>query len=282
MSPSFNKHDRGFALPVVIVVLMIVGMVAGVLLQRVASDRLVAQRRLNWYQQHHAQAGLEEVIDAWLKSLPRDLRLDEILDERGYALTIDLHDGTEAVLSIRDGQGAILTEPSAVPEQQRPQVEAITHRFDELVGANQRPRERRSVGSPKLSLQSASQQAIEATAGVIAGPIVGVDFAQAVVDFRENDPDGRITNQSLTEALTAAAIANDEQAQLLRAAITLRPTLYFVTVEMRPKGAMRQREKDSSVFFGGYIPVAPDRSASGTSTFDQRSGFLTFDRLAVQ
>ncbi len=273
---------RGFALPVVIVVLMIVGMVSAVLLQRTASDRLVAQRRLTWYKEHHAQAGLEEVIDAWLRSLPRNLRLDEMLDERGYALTIDMRDGTEAVLFIRDGQGAILTEPAAVAEAQRPQVEAITQRFNELVGVSQKPLERRGVGPVKLSLQSASEEAIEATVGAIAGAIVAVDFAQVIIDFREGDPDGRITNDTLTMALTASAIESDEQAQRLRAAFTLRPTLYFVTIEMRPKGAMQRRERDSSVFFGGYIPIAAGRSATGPSSFDQRSGFLSFERLPIQ
>ncbi len=272
---------RGFALPVVIIVLLIVSMVAGVLLQRQASDRLVAEHRLNWYREHHAQAGLEEVINAWLRSLPRTMRLDEILDDTGRAMTIDFRDGTEALISITDGQGAILTEPSAVPPSQRVQIELIAARFDELVGESQRPLERRTVGPAKLSLQIASREAIEATASAFVAAASASDFARSVVELRESEPDGKLTNDGLTTALATAEL-EEAQAQLLRAAITLRPTLYFVTIELRPKGAMQQRDGGASVYFGGYIPIGSSRTGGAQTGFDDPSGFLSFGALPVQ
>ncbi len=270
---------RGFALPVVIVVLLIVSMVSAVLLQRQASDRLVTERRLNWYREHHAQAGLEEVINAWLRSLPRNLRLDEVLDDTGRALTIDFRDGTEALISITDGQGAILTEPSAVPPSERDQIEQIAARFDELVGKANRPLERRAVGPSKLSLQSASREAIEATASAFAPAASASTFAQNVTEQRESEADGQLTNDGLTNALAASELEED-QAQRLRAAITLRPTLYFVTIELRPTGAMRRRDSGSSVYFGGYIPIAP--AGGARASLDQPSGFLSFGPLPIQ
>ncbi len=275
------SQRRGFALPVVIVLLLIVGMVSAVVLQRQASSRLVTERRLLWYREHHARAGLEEVLDAWLRSLPRNVRLEEVVGPSGEAMTIDLRDGSEAVISIRDGQGALLVEPAAVAEDERERVLLAAQRFDELVGRSNRPLERRRVGPLKLSLQAASTEAIEALASAYAPRSAAAEFASAIIIARAAAAEGVLSNADLSAALAASGMESRD-AQLLRAATTLQPTLYFVTVELRPRGRMRQRDAGASIFFGGYIPVNSGPPQLSGSLLDQRSGFLSFDRLSLE
>ena len=270
-----------FALPVVIVLILIVGMVSAVVLQRQASSRLVTERRLLWYREHHARAGLEEVLDAWLRSLPRNLRLEEVVGPTGEAMTIDLKDGSEAVISIRDGQGALLVEPAAVAADDRIRVTDAAQRFDDLVGPGSRPLERRRVGPLKLSLQAASVEAIEALASAYAPRSAAAEFATAIAVARGVAADGVLTNADLSAALAASGMESRE-AQFVRAATTLQPTLYFVTVEVRPRSRMRQRDAGASIFFGGYIPVRGGQPPVSGSLLDQRSGFLSFDRVSIE
>jgi hypothetical protein len=276
-----RHQQRGFALPVVLVVLMLVSVVSAVMLQRQASQRLISERRLGWYREHHARFGFEELIDAWLRSLPRNVMLLEVVGENGHALDIDLRDGTIVSIYLRDGQGALLVSPDAVEPAARETVIATTERFDQIVGINGRPLERRTVGPRALSLRSASPEAMRAVVDTISGvPGSGLAFANAIVAERTMTEDGSVSDAALTAALRATELT-EEQAQPLRAAFVQRPTLYFVVVELRPKSALAARSAET-VRFGGYIPVRADRVSEGQSAFAQRSGFLSFERLPVE
>ncbi|MEO0715669.1 MAG: hypothetical protein AAFY58_01620, partial [Planctomycetota bacterium] len=59
---------RGFALPTVIVLLLVAGALVATLMERQSVRSLGTARELRAYQEQHAARGLQEVLNMWLRS----------------------------------------------------------------------------------------------------------------------------------------------------------------------------------------------------------------------
>ncbi|MBK7403827.1 MAG: hypothetical protein IPJ41_04130 [Phycisphaerales bacterium] len=264
---------RAFALPMVIALVVVVGMMCAVMLERQAAQRGLAQRQLGWYQEHHARLGLQEAIDAWVRNLPTGVDLGTLLPADGHFLDLELKDGTDASVTLKEGQGAILTDLAAVEPVSYDDAAAELSAVASFYGPSGPPDGLRTVGPVALSLHTASAELIEIAAGAITGQAdVATRFAQSIEQDRQANG-GRCSPSAMGIAMSEAGVDADMRTRLGRM-FTVRPTLYYATVELR----------DSSVGpamarFGGYFIVANTRTST---TSGDRSAFLTWEKLGVE
>ena len=100
---------RGYALVIVVLLTVVVGLTAAVGLQRQSSESLSVARQVAAYQQHHASRGMQEAIGVWLRAV-NARTVGESLGEGGHALDISLADGSTLSVYLHDGQGTALAD----------------------------------------------------------------------------------------------------------------------------------------------------------------------------
>lgn len=263
---------RGFAMPMVIALVVVVGMMTAVMLERQTSQRYTVDRQLRWYQEHHARLGLQEAIEAWVKSLPSNADLAALLPADGHFLDLKLRGGSVATVTLRERQCAVLTDLSAVDAAMTDAAAAIAGAVAQVYGERGPPEGLRTVGPPQLSTITTSQDLLELAVEAVTGDrSVARGFAASIVADREAN--GGISTSGAVGSAIAASGADPELRTTLSRLFTVKPTLYYATVELRTS-----TYGPAAARYGGYFLVAHDRSLSSA----ERSAFLTWENLGVE
>jgi len=259
-------------MPMVIGLVVVVGMMSAVMLERQSAQRRTVDRQLRWYQEHHGKLGLQEGLEAWIDYLPSNVQLPEVLPADGHFVDLKLRGGTTAYISLQERQNAVLTDMSGVDEGSLEATAAIAAAVAQVYGEEGPPGGLRTIGPPQLSTHTTAEEVIELAVEAVTGDrAVARGFARSLVDDRE-------TNGGLsTVGCVGAAIADSGADAGMRATLsrlfTVRPTLYYAVVELH----------DSSVGpalarYGGFFSVAGSRAPGST----ERSAFLTWENLGVE
>lgn len=263
---------RAFAMPMVIALVVVVGISTAVMLERQSAQRRTVDRQLRWYQEHHGRLGLQEAIEAWLKSLPSNADLHALLPADGHFLDLKLQGRSTATVHLYERQSAVLTDMSAVDEAMVDAAAAIANAVAMVYGEQGPPDGLRVVGPPQLSTHTTSQEVIELAVEAVTGDrSVAQGFAASIVADRESNG-GVSTTGAVNAAINASGAAQELRTTLARL-FTVRPTLYYAVVELRTS-----TYGPPSARYGGYFSIANDRSLSST----ERSAFLTWENLALE
>lgn len=269
-TPRF-RPERGFALPVVLVVMVVLSSLIAIMLERQSADQLLAERQLVWYQEHHARYGVEEVLAAWLRTVPRNVTLLDALGPDGHAVDLNLRDGTVAEVFVRDGQGAVLTNFEALAAEDLPWARELAARYGDLCAASRVEPRIRAVGPATLSVSTAPPEALRAAIEVLL-PDADANLAVSIILSRRTSSNGA---EVLREVQTALALTTVERQRLARA-LAPTPTLHLVEVRLRSaRGARAELAR-----FGGNTLIERTRT-TGDGMWTSRSAFLDWGPLAV-
>lgn len=261
---------RAFALPMVLVLVVVVGLMSAIMLERQSAQRLTVQRQLRWYSEHHARLGLQEAIEAWIKSLPSGLELGDALPASGHFLDLELPGGEVAVVTLVERQNAVLVDLAAVEKVLQDDAAAIVQACAAVFGEAGPPDGYRTVGPASLSTHTASPELLEVAAQAVTGdPGVARAFAASIVADRASNG-GRSGPNAIGYAITDSSADPDLRAQLSRM-FTVRPSLYYATVELRTS-----RTGGAQARYGGYFSVG---NRAGSS---DRTAFLTWENIGVE
>jgi hypothetical protein len=259
-------------MPMVLALVVVVGVMSAVMLERQTAQRLVVARQLGWYQEHHARLGLQEGIEAWLRALPNTLDIGAALPPDGHFLDLELRDGTRAVVYLLERQNAVLTDLAAVEDASVDAAAAIAEAVALAFGEKGPPDGLRTIGPAALSVHTASPELLQVAAAAVIGDSGGASlFATSLINDRESNG-GRCTPSAIGLAASAAGVENETRSLLSRM-FTVRPTLYYATVELRDSG-----QGPPLARYGGYFSVGTGRGATGAT----RSAFLTWENLGVE
>ncbi|MFY7895702.1 MAG: hypothetical protein ACOVP8_05680, partial [Phycisphaerales bacterium] len=100
-----SRRRGGFALPLVVLLTVIAGILLAAMLDRFGTQQTFAQRQLEQYRDHHIARGLQEAMQAWVNSIDTQTQsLKASLGERGKAFDLEL-DGQRVTVYLEDGQG---------------------------------------------------------------------------------------------------------------------------------------------------------------------------------
>lgn len=156
------RRLHGFALPMVVMVIMVMGVMVGVMLDRQNAQMLVYQRQLESYSSHHTTAGFGEAIEAWLRSnSPRLLR--NSLGQEGAAFELAVEGGQTVRVSFLDAQGLALADLAGLPDTQVLMGREMLIRMRQSLGADA-ARWTRLDGPLAISVRSAPEEVMRAAA----------------------------------------------------------------------------------------------------------------------
>lgn len=268
---------RGFAMPVALIIVLLVGVVTSLMFERQAAQRRVIERQLWWYQEHHARFGVQEVVDAWMTQIPSNLRIEDALGENGHAADLVLPDGSVAVLFLHEGQGSLLTDLTALSASDQEFCQRLLDQLTLVEEGRAKPQNRRGVGPAQVSVNSASLDVLRAVCRAVLDESRGEMLAREI--DAERAKRGILDSpNALSEAMSRVQVSPEERVVVLRA-LTTRASLYYLIVELQ-----RGRDGVRLARYGGYIPMS-DRRRTGQAedqVWGRRTAFLTWDDLGVE
>ncbi len=230
---------RAFAMPLVLIVLVVLGLGVTVMLSRSGADHLTAARRVEAYRAEHVARGIRELLDAGLRTIrPEQLAAGTSPGAWREVLVVALDDGTVLRASMRDRQGGILTVFDGLTGDALQEASRIAEAYglrvgidelDPLVGAFGVTGELRVVGPPEVSVWTASEGVLAAVGEAVSEDRRrGADFAAEIIRARDQ---GSLSRASIVQAANTAGFPATQHAALLRL-VTDRPTVWEVLVRV--------------------------------------------------
>ncbi len=212
---------RGFALPLVVLLTVIAGILLAALLERLGTQQTFAQRQLEQYRDHHIARGLQEAMQAWVNSVDTQTQsLKASLGERGKAFDLEL-DGQRVTVYLQDGQGTALAEFAGLsPEEMGTAAEVL----DQL--RQQDSREARQLirreGPLAVSVRAADERVLTAVARACSSSARAPRVVAELMRVRDDED---FTIATMAEAFTRAGVEGEERVKLMQMLVT-EPTLY--------------------------------------------------------
>ena len=277
---------RGFALPTVIVLLLVAGALVATLMERQSVRSLGTARELRAYQEQHAARGLQEVLNMWLRSRP-SAQLHELTGDRGHAFDLELADGSVARVYLGDAQASVLAAAEQLSMREAIEARQVVSELEAALrerglsardpmpggegAAGMRVRWTRqagpiavSAGGPVESVEAAARVALDGDAGRAR------EFAQVITDAVRS---GSREDADFNRAAAEIDVDDDERNELRRL-IVMRPELWGVVVEVVPSRGTRVVAR--------YEALVAMGSSSGVGGQSARGSFVQWRRVAVQ
>lgn len=223
---------RAFALPVVLLLVLIAGIVISAMMQRHVTQVMTTQRESLQYTFHHASKGAQEAIEAWLRQSGATRNMYEALDSDGHAFDLTI-DGMTVKVSLYDAQDSVLVELAGLSGTLR---EAGLNIIDELrtVAGAGAARFTRREGPLAVSANSAPREVLLAAVNAITDGVGSDALVSEVMHAREN---GTITVQNLNDVYTQADV-EPELRNKLGMVLTAQTTLWRVVAEAQDSSAV--------------------------------------------
>ncbi len=265
------RKPRAFALPLVVLLLLVGGLAVGLLMERHGVSYRAIVRNVDNYKNHHRAAGIKECILRWLDTARG--RVDQSLDADGLAFTMDVSGEGLIAVSLRDAQGSALSDPSALSGRRREIVEDMKFLIESIPVEQRAGNLFRPVGPPEICLNTAPDLLIKALClAVIGEPNKANQAALAVLDRKASvrpEATGANNPSNIADALRDAPITERQRREIASMLVT-QPSLYECLVETRTSSGTLLNKSS------GLYHLDESRS----DTFKQ-GGFLTWDALPL-
>lgn len=260
---------RGYALVIVVLLTVVVGLTAAVGMQRQSSESLSVARQMAAYQQHHAARGMQEAIGVWLRAV-NARTVAESLGDGGHALDISLADGSTLSVYLHDGQGTALADLTALPQANIDDAGAVLRRLATSVSEPDFRRFTREGGPMAVSVGTAPEAVLTAVAEAFVVEGSAESLVRELVGRRRSGL--ALDRAMLTEACAAAGITGTERSTVLRM-LVIEPELWWATAVLRAPG------RGVTARYGGLVQL---RSAASSGGIGNAGGsFLTWVDLGV-
>ncbi len=270
-----SESKRGFVMPMVILLMVVVGLSLSLSLRRMSTQQLVVNRQINAYFEHHSGRGLQEAIGAWLRQ-QNGRELDEVLEEgTGKAMDITLSDGSIVSIYLFDAQGSMLSDLSSVPDPQVNEVGLSLRTLSERVGPREYERLTRPFGPAAISIHTAPPVVIESIGSAIAGN-AGLRLADDLLLRREAGEE--LTRQVLVESATRSGVTSEQRTAVLRRYAT-DVQLWGVVVEVRGGRGMSLGRLLAR--YGGVTLIRSSSSRRSTGNAMEIGAFYTWKDLGI-
>lgn len=276
-SQSVNRrqHRRGFAIAMVVLLMVVVGLGISVALTRFSAQTKSVSRQVQSYQNHHLGRGLQEAIGAWLRQQNgRDLS-DVLEPETGHAMDIILADGSEVSAYLLDAQGAALSNLSGKTDRQIEEGGAILRNLTLNSTQAEYLEFTRPFGPMNISINSAPQRVLESAAQVVAG-----EFADQYISELETlrNESTVITRTELTRAASTAGLSSEQRAAALRVFAT-DIELWAVIIEVRAGRGSNQGRLISR--YGGITRIRVNARNQGSGNPMELGAFITWKDIGI-
>lgn len=225
-------YRNGFAMPMVLVLALVAGIMAAVVLDRQAAQRQTISRQLNGYGDTHFERGVREVVGQWTDSLIGQ-PIEKLLGPDGHAMDIERPDGSMVAIYLFDGQGSVLTEIAGLNESDAVDALGVMQELEHQSRGKPDPALVRPVGPVRVSISSAPGEVLDAVFSYAKGGKSAHRSVQSILSARKR---GDLTDIDLNSALDSADL-NPEQKNTARRLLIVKPELWNMVVDVYPPGA---------------------------------------------
>lgn len=266
-----TPYRRGYALPLVLLLALVASVVMAMVLDRQRTQTLSQKRQLDHYRDDHFAKGMQEAIDAWMKSVAAR-PFNELLEADGHALDMDLAGGVTLRLYAFDGQGSILTEILALTGEARVDAANLISELSQLppelratLSGFQRGRLTeltRRYGPLQISINSAPEPVLHAAVRYAFGDSNSTDTVKALVEARS----AKILAAADLSDVIAKLKGEANQRTVLTRLLTTQPVLYRLEARLFRTGA--SADAPPAAIYAGYTMIS-GRSSSRDRTSSQ-------------
>jgi hypothetical protein len=257
----------------VIAAMLIVGLVAGVMLQRNTAVGGAVQRQIEAYRVQHAVRGLQEGVEAWLGQYqPRTL--PDVLDDDGFAFELDPRDGTRVLVHLFDGQGTARRTGIGVSADIAQDIELVAAEIFEAVGVDAAEPLLREVGPYAVSINAAPREVVLAVGEALVPEDQRSsirDGLERLLEERRSDPLGQT---EITQLVTSVGLTGTDRSRFTRF-FTTQPELWEMRITVRgtgvrvPLGVLAK--------YRALVLVQPP--TTGGNSFELPSPFLWWEEI---
>ena len=226
-----SRRRGGFALPLVVLLTVIAGILLAAMLDRFGTQQTFAQRQLEQYRDHHIARGLQEAMQAWVNSIDTQTQsLKASLGERGKAFDLEL-DGQRVTVYLQDGQGTALAEFAGLTTDEMRVAAEVLDQLQKQDRQEARQLIRRE-GPLAVSVKAADERVLMAVARACCDSSRASRVVTEVLRVRDDE---EFTIATMAEAFTKAAVEGEERVKLMQMLVT-EPTLYRGVAEAPRQG----------------------------------------------
>jgi hypothetical protein len=269
-----RTSDRGFAMPLVVVLALFVSIMVAIVIGRQSSQGLIVERQIRTYKQSHFERGLREVVGAWTDSLLGQ-PLRELIGEDGHTLDIEMNDGGWASVYLFDGQGSLVSTSAGLTEQQRADMAGVIEALAAITGDHVDPSWFRPVGPVKVSLMTAEPEVLEAIAAH-AGSRTPERMAASILEARAR---GELLQPDVETAYNAAGLG-PEQRTVANRLVALQPELWAMVVEVYDPQRIGEHGPLQARYLGRFtLPVSG--GARAMVSLNALGKFLSWEELPL-
>lgn len=270
-----SRSRRAFTLPMVVMVLLIVGMLLTLLIQRMVDQALATRRQTDAYVFHHVSLGIQEAVEAWVDSNGKRSLL-ESLGPEGDAFDLAVEGGQRVHVRFRDAQGLALGELSGLPEAQSALAAGVMVALAESMGPERAGAMVRSEGPVAISVGSAPQEVLLAVVTSVTGGDGAEDLANELIRARQSTI---LTEEDLTGIIDSMSFPPDQK-NAIRQLLTATPQLWEVVAEADPlPGSLLTAKR---IRYGGLAQLSGQsraRSPQERISLERKSRFIKWREL---
>ncbi len=284
MTPLITQRPapRAFALPLVLAIVILGTFIMMAVLERYSGQRLIIEKQLDAYQDHHISRGVREAVDAWAGAAsagapqrpatgeqPAVKTIQDYLGPEGHAFDLAPKDGAPVSVYMHEAQGTLLADFSGLSGQELQAAAGALAALEEVAPSTINPTKyTRKEGPLAVSVRSATPTVLSAICRSALGPTKGREFAEELIRVRQQ-PDFDATK--LNEAYQRTGV-NGEDAAKLQMLLTASPGLWLVVAEM-------DGSNNSIVRYRGLTTVRGSMAARNRQNGNRPGQFLSWERV---
>ncbi|USN98117.1 MAG: hypothetical protein H6810_07960 [Phycisphaeraceae bacterium] len=274
IGPRRERSTRGFVLPVVILLVVMVGAVCSIMIERHVARAKTVERQIIAYQEHEGVRSLQTMIEAWRKTptaQPREIAA--MLEPDGLAFTVEPGGGQLIGVYLFQGQGTMLRRIGGLDDKDRVYAEqALRSLYAEAKDPVELELMLRDAGPLAVDVNTAPPPVLSAIVHAVLGDgHEATLYEQSLLDAQQADTE--IGLQTLTNIAADAGVDNERRSTLGRF-FTVSPELWRFRIDVRTASGGRLQSQ-----YGGLILLGSGTTGSSSSPFEEPTPFLSWERL---
>lgn len=264
------SRRRAMALPVVLLLVLVAGVVISMMMDRHVSQALTVQRELQQYAFHHASKGVQEAVEAWLRLSGAIRNMAEAIERDGHAFDMVLEDGATVRVSLFDAQGGVLIEMAGLSQEARDLARGMVEELQDAAGPDA-PRFIRREGPLQVSVNTAPPEVLAAAVSAATDGENVESIVDEILHARESEP---ISADGLNDLFTQANVPPEVRPRLALV-ITAQPSLWRVVAEV--EGSQATYAGRTGRRFCGLVVLSGNLSGNtkDRATALQRNSMIT-------
>lgn len=248
---------RAFALPMVLMLVLVSSIMLGVMIERHVAQAMTVQRQIDTYGFGHVTRGIGEALDGWVKSNGQNAIADA-LDGDNLAFSLETAGGETVRIHLQDGQGLALADLAGFGGDTLATGRGILRSLRESEGENA-SRFVRGDGPLAVSVNSAPPQVLRA----VLDSVLETESNGVVSEILSRRGGTGMTADELTQLLGEAPEITPDVRPRVSALLTANPVLWRVTAySARRATGIRGNTYQAWVLITRTAPVAAGDRAS--------------------